>query len=82
MASALAGRKVVWSFEDTSSTRPKNGPPTPAAANHTTMSTSGTSSRTNRDGPDGEEDMPQDSPAAPGDPSRPWSVAGPPGADE
>ena len=45
VASAPAGRKDAWSFEETSLSRPKVGPPMPAMASQATTSTAGTSQR-------------------------------------
>ena len=45
VASAPAGRKEAWSLEETSSSRPKVGPPTPAMASHVSTSRTGMSQR-------------------------------------
>ena len=48
VASAPAGRKDAWSFEETSSSRPKVGPPIPAMASQVKTSSTGTSQRSQK----------------------------------
>ncbi len=45
VASALAGRKEAWSFDETSSSRPNVGPPMPAMASQVRTSSTGRSQR-------------------------------------
>ena len=82
VASADSGRYAVRSLEETSSTRPKYGPPMPAATTHPRISRANSSTRSRRrgrDGPDGSRRCvgaePEDGPSA-AFMGPPWVVGG------